>query len=341
MVLELALMLLGAGFAVALALEWLAWRASLRLQVLAHPNLRSFHDRPTPTGGGVAFVVPLVAYLGWLGAQGAAPAAALAGGGALLAVVGLWDDWRELSARVRLVAQAAAAAAVAWAVLPEAAASGGVGAAWLVLVTFLLVWQVNLYNFMDGIDGLAGAQALVLFAGAQVVGLGLPGWPGDLAWLACGAVLGFLVFNWPPARIFMGDVGSGFLGLVTGGFALVAWQQGGLPLTASLILLAGFWFDATYTLIVRILTGQAFTQAHRSHLYQKLAAKRGHLWTTVTFLLYAAAWLVPLAWLCARQPAADSLWSPLWLAAAVAPLALAAWRLGAGQPEPAREPHDQ
>ena len=195
-----------------------------------------------------------------------------------------------------------------------------------------LAWQINLYNFMDGIDGIAGSQALVFLVGAQLVAGGIPGWTGDLTWLACGGALGFLVFNFPPARLFMGDIGSGFLGLLTGALALLWWQQDLLHIVPSLILLAVFWLDASYTLIVRLLTGQPFTQAHRSHLYQKVAATRGHSWTTAGFLLYAIFWLLPLAWLAAHFPDEPGPLTWLWLIPAGLPVLIAASRFRAGMP---------
>lgn len=327
MVPDVALTLLVGGFVLGSMLGWLMLHASRSSGLLAHPNARSLHAVPQPTGGGVAFVLPLVGYLAWLALQGSGVALALAGGGALLAAVGLWDDLRDVSARLRLAIHVVVAAGVVWAVLP--------GAGWLLLVpaAFALVWQINLYNFMDGIDGIAGSQALLFFVGAQIVGAGLPGWSGDIGWLASGAVLAFLVFNFPPSRLFMGDVGSGFLGLVTGALTLLYWQQESLPLSATLILLAGFWLDASYTLIVRVTTGQAFTQAHRSHLYQKLAAKRGHLWTTVGFLVYGIFWLLPLAWLSARVGPTGSPLTLFWLLPAVTPLLIAAWWFRAGLPD--------
>ncbi len=332
MVADVALTLLGGGFAAALALGWILLAVPRGLRIYAHPNARSFHDEATPTSGGVAFVVPLAGYLWWVGAHGSAAALALAGGGSALAAVGLWDDVRDASALWRLLLQLVVCGVVAWFVL-------GAGSHWLLAaaVAVALAWHVNLYNFMDGIDGLAGAQALVFAVGAQLVGRGLPGFSGDLLWLMAGGVVGFLVFNWPRARMFMGDVGSYFLGLLTGAVAVLLWRQQTLPLPASLILLSGFWFDATYTLIVRALTGQAFTQAHRSHLYQKIAARRGHRWTTVCYLLYAAVWLLPLSWLCARSSLAHSPWTLFWLLPAVIPLAVAAWRHGAGLPPPTAE----
>ncbi len=292
--------------------------------LLATPNARSSHSQPTPTMGGVVIVVIVLAYLAVLaelpGSLGWTSCFALAA----LALVGLWDDLSHLSARFRLAVHFVAAAAALWALgldLPL----------WLqALFCVALVWFVNLYNFMDGIDGYAAVQCLVFCLGAQWVGGGLPGWSGDLVWLLAGATLAFLAFNWPPARIFMGDVGSGFLGLLLGVMVLYLWQTGSVPLVASLILLAVFWFDATYTLCVRMLTRQEFTQAHRSHLYQHLAQRQGHLWTTVAFLLYAAIVLVPLAWYASLSSSYPQQLGALFIA--VAPLAVACVRLRAGQP---------
>lgn len=327
MVPDVALTLLGGGFVGSLALCWGLLSAPGRLRIYAHPNARSFHELSTPTSGGIGFVVPVLGYLAWLAWQHAPEPAVLAAGGLVLGAVGLWDDMREVSLRLRLFLQLTVSASVAWILLPDA------HAVLLLAVAVALAWHINLYNFMDGIDGLAGAQALVFAVGAQVVGLGLPGWPGDLLWLLSGGVLGFLVVNWPPARVFMGDVGSYFLGLLTGALTILLWQQHTLALPVSLILLAAFWFDASYTLIVRVSTGQPFTQPHRSHLYQKIAAKRGHLWTTVCYLLYAGLWLLPLSWLCARSEAELAVWSLLWVLLAVTPMAVVAWRLRAGLPD--------
>ena len=327
MVADVALILVGTGFAVALALTGVILRAPEALKIYAHPNVRSFHRQPTLTAGGLTFVLPLAGYLIWLALQGAPEAVAIGVGGALLALIGLLDDMREVSARIRLLAHLMVAGGVAWCVLDEPSP-------WVIAPVALgLAWHVNLYNFMDGIDGLAASQALVFAVGAHVAGSGLPGWPGDVLWLAAGSVLAFLVVNWPPARLFMGDVGSYFLGLLTGAVAILLWQQQTLALAVSLVLLTGFWFDATYTLIVRVFTGQAFTQPHKTHVYQKIAAKRGHLWTTVCYWSYGVLWLLPLSWLCARQSDAHSLSGYLWLLPAVAPMAVAAVWLGAGMPD--------
>ncbi len=311
--------------------------AALRFSWLAHPNQRSSHVKPTPTLGGLGIVLTCIIYLIYLhtGHGIAAPATAMLAAGVLLGLSGLIDDLRDLGRLIRLVIQLAAASVIVW-WLPD-----GWHPALMPVLVVGLVWHTNLYNFMDGIDGIAGVQCLVFCTGAQVIGGGIGGWAGDMLWLLNAAVLGFLLFNWPPARIFMGDVGSGFLGVVLGGLALNLATTGDVPLVASIVLLAGFWFDATYTLLVRVLTGQPFTQAHRSHLYQRLSDRYGHRGTTAGFVLFAALWLLPLAFVaakCAASPmtGADNTVTATFLAwlcvpVAVLPLAVLARRFRAGE----------
>jgi Fuc2NAc and GlcNAc transferase len=166
---DVAVILLAAGFAAGLALGW----GALRLALLAYPNDRSSHVRPTPTAGGVAFALPLIAYLVWLGWLGAAPALVLGAGSAALALCGFWDDLRELPASVRLLLHAVVAVAVVWVVLP--------GSGWLLgaVLVVALVWHINLYNFMDGIDGSGGGS-----------GAGLPARRADHQPVASGLVRG-------------------------------------------------------------------------------------------------------------------------------------------------------
>ena len=311
------------GLVAGLVLEWGVYSIVRRPHLLARPTSRSSHTEPTPTMGGIVIVVVVLVYLAVMSSTGTMPGWGLLAALGALAVVGLWDDVSQLSARVRLFVHFVAAALVLWGLdlaLP-------VWAQAMVLVA--LVWFVNLYNFMDGIDGFAAVQCLVFCLGAHWVAAGIPGWSGDLLWLLAGVSLAFLAFNWPPAKIFMGDVGSAFLGLLLGALTLYLWQTGSVPLVSSLILLAVFWFDATYTLCVRILTQQEFTQAHRLHLYQHIAQKRGHLWTTLAMLFYAMLWLLPLAWVAAL-PERNLMEQALALLAGILPLLIACWRMGAG-----------
>ena len=288
---------------------------------VAEPSRRGFHTKPTPTLGGLGFALPILAWLGWLSTQEPRFAGlALAVGG--VGLIGLIDDLRELRWLPRLAAHCLAAALALWALSPD-------WPLWLLALALALsVWHTNLFNFMDGIDGLTGSACLFFCLAVQLLSGGAPGWLGDLLWVTAGGALGFLVFNWPPARIFMGDVGSLFFGLLLAAFAVQLIAQEILPATVCLILLTALWFDATYTLCVRIATHQRFTEAHRSHLYQKAAARHGQLWTTLAFLGYCLLWLLPLAWLAQTWPA----YGWLWLVAAALPLAVAASLLRAGFP---------
>jgi glycosyltransferase WbpL len=321
------------AFAVAAGLTWAMIGIARRRAWLALPNSRSSHVAPTPTLGGIAIAVPV---LGWAALNAASPLAlAILGSGGLLALVGIVDDLYELPARLRLPLQVAAVLFALWQlplpdvlVLPPLA----VATSWAILLVafLLLLWMINLYNFMDGIDGLAAAQCVCFCAATLLLGAADAG--ARLAAVAGAASLGFLLFNWAPARIFMGDAASGLLGALCGSLALALAAVQQLPLVASLILLAAFWFDASYTLCVRIVTGQQFAVAHRSHLYQIVARRIGHGRTTLMFIGYFCLWLTPLA-------AASGRWPSLtftWLAFAVLPLAVACVRLRAGLPETAR-----
>jgi Fuc2NAc and GlcNAc transferase len=321
--------LLTIAFAAGLALTWLVLRAGHdRFTVV--PNARSSHSAPTPTLGGVGIVLPTLVAAAILG--GPLGTVVLAGGGAL-ALVGAIDDVRDLPAswrwpvHVLAVLLALALAPVPALVFPPLA----IGNAWIVLLVtgVLLVWLVNLYNFMDGIDGLAGVQCVTFCGG--VLTLGASGPAATLALVLAGASTGFLAFNRPPARIFMGDVGSGFLGFVIGVLALALAADAAVPFVASMILVTGFWFDATWTVCARMLAGRRFTAPHRDHLYQKLARRYGHARTTAGYLGVTALWLWPLAWWADAAPA----WSMAAVALAVLPFFAGCLALGAGTPEPA------
>ncbi len=323
------LIYLFAGFIITVLLELVVLSLTRQLQLLAVPNARSSHVLPTPTLGGLAFVVTIIGYLAWQSAAGITAAVGLLIGGSLLALVGLRDDVSDLRALPRLLCHIFAVVMVLYLLAPEWH--------WLMvgLVAFALVWHVNLFNFMDGIDGIAAAQLLLFCVGALVVSGGIPGWLGELVWLTAGAGVAFAAFNWPPAKIFMGDVGSGFLGLLLGFLVVALSEAGFVPFIASLILLTGFWFDASYTLCVRMFTGQNFASAHRSHLYQILAARRGHRFTTLLFIGFGVFWLIPLAVTTARIAEAP-LEQPLLfiglLVMAAAPMAIAAVKYRAGVP---------
>ena len=300
--------------------------------LLDHPNERSSHTAPTPRGGGLAIVCAFLAGLVVLYALGRVNGmllAALGGGGFAVAAVGFADDHRELSPRVRLLVHFLAAAwALYWLCgMPPLAVGGGVvldGPIWTLAGTVALVWLLNLYNFMDGIDAIAGAEAVCVALGAAVLG-------GSMAWvLLAAAAGGFLLLNWPPARIFMGDVGSGFLGFALGVLAVdaAAWEL--VPLASSAILLGVFLVDATVTLFRRWLRRERLSQAHRSHAYQR-AARRfgGHQPVVLAVVAINLLWLLPWAWVAKTWPA----WAMGAVAVALVPLVALAWWMRAGTVE--------
>lgn len=284
-------------------LTWGVRRYALARSLMDIPNARSSHSVPTPRGGGVAIVVSFLVALLILAGSGQIEsnfAWAMGGAGAGIAVLGFLDDHGHIAARWRLLGHFAAAIwALTWlGGLPPVLLFGTVvdlGVVGHVLAVFYLVWLLNLYNFMDGIDGIASVQAVCVCLGGVLlyVIVGLPGIA--LATVLLGAAaLGFLIWNFPPARIFMGDAGSGFLGVALGMLTLqAAWASPQL-LWAWIILLGVFIVDATYTLIRRLLRGDKVYEAHRSHAYQFASRKYGrHLPVTLSVLVINLAWLLP------------------------------------------------
>lgn len=289
-----------------LLLTGLLRRYALARSLLDHPNARSSHTVPTPRGGGVAIVLTFLVglpLLVWADAMAWREMVGLGGAGALVALVGFLDDHGHIAARWRLLVHFAAASwALAWmGGLPPLKVFGVmVDAGWLaqVLAVLYLVWLLNLYNFMDGIDGLAGVEAISVCGGAALVCV--LGTPVVLAWCApmllLAAVAGFLCWNFPPARIFMGDAGSGFLGLMLGLLSIQAAWVSPAFFWAWLILLGVFTVDATLTLMRRLVRRQKPYEAHRSHAYQYASRKYGaHRLITLAVGVINLLWLLPLA----------------------------------------------
>ena len=309
-----ALVLLCAGAVAAvvvLVATGLVRHFALARAVLDVPNERSLHAVPTPRGGGLAIGLTVTVAVLWLGLAGRLPprvATGLLGAMALVLLVGWVDDVRSLSNRARMLAQAAAACwFLVWIggfpvvdVGQRAVQLGWPGAA-LALVG--IVWSINLYNFMDGIDGIAGGQGLVAasFGAALLVGAA-PGLALLSATIA-GACLGFLGWNWSPARIFMGDAGSGLLGFLFAAIAILSERSGGPPVLAWLLFGGVFIFDATVTLVRRFLRGERWYAAHRSHAYQR-AVQSGWSHARVTIgAMVLAVMLGALGTLITLEPA--------------------------------------
>ena len=273
------LMLAAATFAISIWLTGRVLRFAQRQAILDHPSERSSHSRPTPRGGGLAIVVAFLLGLGAGTALEIVPlrlAVALGGGGALIALVGWRDDRVGVPPRVRLLWQAVAASwALGWLGGYPSMALGGfslpLGVLGVPVAIAGIVWAINLFNFMDGIDGIAGIEALSIGLGGALLLLvgGLPDGAAVSLMLAAAA-LGFLKWNWAPARIFMGDVGSGFLGLVVAVLAVWSERNSGPPAVLWSVLGMVFVFDATLTLVRRAFRGERVTEAHRSHAYQRL-----------------------------------------------------------------------
>ncbi len=301
------------AFVAAFVLTAVLRQYALRRQLLDVPNARSSHVVPTPRGGGVAIVAVVLALLPVLWLYEVVDASlvwALLGAGLAVALLGFADDHGHIAARWRLLGHFIAAL---WAMfwlggLPALTLFGTtLELSWLgyLLGLLFLVWMLNLYNFMDGIDGLASIEAISVCLGALVCyGLGASSEGvrlGDVELLLAAAVAGFCCWNFPRARIFMGDAGSGFLGIVLGILALgAAWAMPQL-LWSWLILLGVFIVDATFTLLRRLLRGEAVYQAHCSHAYQVAARRFGrHVPVTVALGLINLCWLLPwAAWVAA------------------------------------------
>jgi Fuc2NAc and GlcNAc transferase len=323
---------------VSLGICWLVARHATRLKLVQHPNERSSHEVPTPGGGGIGIV--LGGTLGGAFAMWSLPGSAFVVVVLAFAVglVGLVDDRQHIPAGLRLLVQLLLVAAMVWTLQPVALADAiamplPVELGVIVIVLAAVYW-LNVFNFMDGIDGLAASQAIFML-GAQCVlafGADLPEPSPLFFWLLAlgAATLGFLLLNWPPARIFMGDAGSTYLGFMLGFAALSGIALGWFDVVQWLILAALFLTDATITLFRRALRGEPVMQAHRLHAYQHLARRwRSHRRVTLLYMAINVFWLLPLAWLAGRYAG-----SGLFAAAtAYLPTALLLLVLGAGRRE--------
>jgi len=322
------------------ALTGLVRRYALANSLIDIPNERSSHALPVPRGGGVSiviifFIALIVMWLsGWLADS---YVLGLLGAGVGVAVIGFLDDHGHVAARWRLLAHFIAAA---WAVfclggLPPLVVLGvDLNLGWLGhgLVVLYLVWLLNLYNFMDGIDGIAGIEAITVCLAAAVIYVFTQTDVAELlpVLVMIAAVLGFLIWNFPKAKIFMGDACSGFLGLVLGVFSIQAAWIGSELFWAWVILLGVFIVDATVTLFRRVLRGDKFYQAHRSHGYQYAARKyQSHVKVSLSVGFVNIFWLFPVALLVGM----DWLDSVIGLIIAYIPLVLLAVLFKAGQAE--------
>jgi Fuc2NAc and GlcNAc transferase len=326
-----------------LCLSWALTRQFVvharKLATIDIPNERSSHSAPTPRGGGIAFVLTSVLAfitIAILTSQFGFELLGLSVAGGLVATVGQLDDRKRISgATVRLFAHSIAATILVVAIgLPDSISffnqSIEAGLVTHLVIGIALVWLLNLFNFMDGTDGIAASEAAyVALTGALLTLVVTSTSDHSAAGFALAAsVLGFLVYNWSPAKIFMGDVGSGFLGITIGGLALLSTQQNAELLWVWIILLGVFVTDATITLLRRLARKQKPHVAHRSHAYQHLALRyQSHSKVAIGMLAINVLWLLPIAYLVADGRVVGT----TGVLIAYVPLVIAAVLLGSGK----------
>lgn len=309
------------------------------------PNHRSSHSVPTPRGGGVGIVAGFTLaalVLAWRGLLAPDAAMAVIGGTLVAAILGFIDDCGfVVSAKGRLVLHFVAAGwFLGWigGVPPFPAFGMTLDWGWVahILAAVYLVWLLNLFNFMDGIDGIAGIEAITVSLGGALawwLAVGGNGWMLPVAFAVAAA--GFLAWNHPPAKIFMGDVGSCFVGVALGAFSILAGREAPHLFWAWAILMGCFTMDATVTLLRRLRRGHRFDEAHRSHAYQYASRKwRSHKRVAYAYGAVNVLWLLPVALLVASR----RLDGAQGLLVAYAPLVAAAYLLKAGAPEQQEEP---
>lgn len=272
---------------------------AIKKSLVAIPNDRSSHSVPTPYGGGIAIALSWFFGLSYLYlTQNIEPNLFYAlCVGIVISAISYFDDLFEISPKARLLVQSGVA-------IGGIVALGGIEKIdlWFVVIDnpivtglfsfFLIIWFINLYNFLDGIDGYAGSEALFLALAGLIIF-------GDEHFLIMAvAVSGFLVWNWDKAKIFMGDVGSTLLGYTIAIFTLYYTDQGSLNLWVWIILFAVFWFDATLTLLRRYINKEKLSQAHRKHAYQRITQSGwSHQKTVIAAMLINVSGAFPLLWL--------------------------------------------
>jgi glycosyltransferase WbpL len=325
-------------FAFSAILVGVVRRYALRNNIVDLPNMRSSHVAPTPRAGGIAVVLSFVGALCALylcGVVDARTAGILIVSGCAIAGVGYLDDRRQLTAKARFAVHLSAAVCVIALLggIPEPElAKWGLGGFWIgfVFAVLVLAWGTNLFNFMDGIDGIAASEAIFMsMAGAYLNWLDGGDSAVTVAMLCLSAATaGCLVWNWPPARIFMGDVGSGFLGFMVTVLVILTCNRGGVPIEVLPILGGVFLVDATVTLVRRFVRGDRWLEAHRMHAYQRLARRwQSHKLVTLLVIATNLFWLLPCAYMANRFSSN----ARIYFGIAMLPLVAAAFLAGAGK----------
>ena len=337
----MSILLAAAAFVISLMLTRRFCDPMSRFHILDQPNARSLHTQPTPRSGGLAILAAIyvcgIAAVYWLGRPSDSSYGWIGGSSILVAGVSYIDDRFTLPSGIRFVVHILAATllvfggfAMSHLELPGLDLSLPY---WIGIVFTLLfvVWMLNLYNFMDGMDGFAGGMALFGFGAFAAMG-----WMAGheiffvISLIVASASAGFLIFNFPPARIFMGDVGSSTLGLLVAAFSLWGARDGVFPFWVAVLVFSPFVVDASTTLVRRLFRGEKIWHAHKTHYYQKLVqAGWGHrktvLWEYVLMTACAgsAIWVV-------RQTETVQWWTIGFWTVVYALLIAMVRRLGAG-----------
>lgn len=320
-----------------------------RFGLLDTPVARSAHVAPKPLGGGAALAAPYFLCVIWFVASAAISESALAYLGCLFIVVlGFSDDRWQLSSKVRLPVQFIVSVAAVRAIGVDSVDFGFFSLSEPLTLSLLavlsLVWLCNLTNFMDGIDGIAASQLLVTSLSCVVLLVGLDAAAGEsgehdvvltLSVVLAASAAGFLLWNWSPASLFMGDAGSGFIGFALGLLALESLVTQRMAVWSWVLLLGVFIADTAVTLLVRIIRGERWYEGHSQHAYQILSRRlNSHPRVVGGVILINICWLLPLAWVAGILPHYGVLFATIGLA----PLLLGCYRLGAGRADAGEAP---
>jgi len=282
-------------------------KSALRLKIVAIPNERSLHNKVTPRGGGIIIAIVFLAFLlvFYITRQiMVAEFLVLFGGGLIMAVTGFLDDILELKASIRFIIQFFA---VGWGLywiggIPSTVFFERLPVLYAIanaVAVVALVWFINSFNFIDGIDGLAtsGATFFSLSIGGYFLWQGIEPY-GSLLIVLAACSLAFLCFNWPPAKMFLGDAGSNFFGYLFGAMILITVKNGNLSIWTWLIILAYLITDTTTTTFLRLCLVKGWYHTHRSHAYQNLArVLDNHKFVTLLVLIINIFYLLPLAYI--------------------------------------------
>ncbi len=285
-------------------------KIAINYNIIAIKNHRTLHSLSTPRGGGIVFsllsiLAIFLIWWNWQLTQGLL--LALVVGGFIATLFGFIDDVKNISAKIKLIIQLMLACWAVYCLYFGELLTFGLMPLYMIIpiVLFFMVWMMNAYNFMDGIDGMAASGAIFVSL-ALALALFLTEGPIEIIAifiLMASTVSGFILFNWPPATIFMGDAGSVFLGYIFGSLLLFTVFNNNISIWTWLTIFGYFFTDTAVTQIMRVLLVKKWYLAHRSHAYQNIARITGsHLKVTVGVVLYNLIWVLPLSMWSALQP---------------------------------------